>query len=887
MSVKKDLHIIHWNARSVKPKLIQLENFLHQRNVDIACISETWLRSKDKFRVNNFVCHRHDRENDAKGGGVLILVRNDICHHRINSINTKCIENIGINIDKIDLLIRSVYFNGNSANVQYFKHDIQNLTNTRKKFYICGDLNARHSNWNCLANNTAGNQLLKCSLKSDYNIHYPLDHTYVPTAKSKNPSTLDLILSNDPYRISQPSAVNNLGSDHLPVSFTIFRETARSAPTEIFNFSKANWKKFQANMGEKTKNLNNSYQPEQIKSTDDLNVLINKFQSSIIESRNVSVPKVIVKNSGYRNLPDNILKMIRWRNYSRRKWLSTRQDHYLQYMKMMNRMIAANVSKFRNEEWNKTLKEFTVTGSKQFWSVTKAIKNTYNSIPPIVSNGITHVTDTDKAEAIATGFNESYNLTINQNSTVENEVNSVVAEVSSNLINSDEIIKTDDTEVVGIIKRLRVKKSAGFDEINNRLIKQLPIASIRFLVLIFNLCMSFGFFPDAWKTAKVIAIPKPNKNKSDPKSYRPISLTACIGKIFERVILTRMNNFILDNEILNNEQFGFRAGCSTTHQVKRIDNMVKHQFRFKKSTGLVLLDIEKAFDSVWHNGLVYKLSKNGFPLYLIRAIQSFIFNRSFFVSIGKANSGTRNIFAGVPQGAVLSPTLFNLFIFDFPIPNRCGVALYADDAAVYCSHHMFSFLKTQLELGIQEIMNYYKIWKIKVNTSKTECIYFSLRKDKRRLPNGPLNINGELIHWSDKAKYLGVTLDPKLTFVKHINEAIRKATVFSVILTPLTRRSSDLNVKNKLLLYKAILRAVLTYAAPVWLNSTKTALRQVQIFQNKCLRRILKSEPRTRITALHDEANIPMIIDFIRSINEKFVDRCSLSTNPLINDLYD
>lgn len=165
--------------------------------------------------------------------------------------------------------------------------------------------------------------------------------------------------------------------------------------------------------------------------------------------------------------------------------------------------------------------------------------------------------------------------------------------------------------------------------------------------MIFNWCLCNGHFPRQFKNAKVIPILKPGKDFKLPSSYRPISMLSILDKIFEKIILARVSEFVEANNIINREQFGFRKGHSTVHQIKRVVNIVTENKKKRKSTGVVLLDIEKAFDSVWHDGVVFKLNKFNFPIYLQKIIKSFLKDRCFSVHVDGTRSTTRGIPAGI------------------------------------------------------------------------------------------------------------------------------------------------------------------------------------------------------------------------------------------------
>ena len=201
-----------------------------------------------------------------------------------------------------------------------------------------------------------------------------------------------------------------------------------------------------------------------------------------------------------------------------------------------------------------------------------------------------------------------------------------------------------------------------------------------------------GYFPAVWKTAIVIPVHKPGKPKNEITSYRPVSLLPTLSKIFEKVILTRLQQHTVTDEIIPPFQFGFREGHSTSHQVRRVVNYIKEGFRVKKSTGMIMLDLTSAFDSVWHDGLIFKLAALNYPRYLISIVNSYITERTFQVKVGSTLSKVEHVPAGVPQGSVVSPELFNIYMADLPIPSECLVAQYADDIALLYSHNVLPVL---------------------------------------------------------------------------------------------------------------------------------------------------------------------------------------------------
>jgi hypothetical protein len=383
-------------------------------------------------------------------------------------------------------------------------------------------------------------------------------------------------------------------------------------------------------------------------------------------------------------------------------------------------------------------------------------------------------------------------------------------------------------------------------------------------------CLKFSHFPSAWKIAKVIALPNPGKNHSLPSSYRPISLLSSLSKILERVILRRLKDHAELNNIIPQEQFRFRNNLSTTHQIDRVVNHIKSEYnRNKTSTGMISIDVEKAFDRVWHDGTLFKMITFNFPLYLIKIVSSFLKDRKFQVVVKDQVSDFKDLVFGLPQGAVISPFLYNLFTADFPRSQICSLALFADDTSFYCTSKYAKFITSNLQNYASKIHKFMNKWKININMEKTRAIFFTKRR-KRELPDEKIRIFNTDISWSNEFKYLGCILDKSLTFKSHIEYVIQKANNMFHILYPMLNRKSKLKTRNKLLLYKVGLRPTLTYAAPVIHQIATTHIKKLQVFQNKIIKTALNVSFRTNTEDIHKTAKIETIKTFIQKLTEKF-----------------
>jgi hypothetical protein len=247
-------------------------------------------------------------------------------------------------------------------------------------------------------------------------------------------------------------------------------------------------------------------------------------------------------------------------------------------------------------------------------------------------------------------------------------------------------ITTD--EVKSIITHLKNSKAPGPDGIRPILLKNLPESALQALTNIYNNCMISLYVPTAWKTAYTIMIPKPGKSPNDPKSYRPISLLNITGKIFERILTNRLNLVLESNNLLPPEQFGFRAQRSTHNPIVELQTDITKHANLAECTVGVFLDIERAFDKVWHDGLIQKLFNIRLNLKFVKLISSFLSNRSCRVKVQNNLSNPIELKAGVPQGSVLSPLLYIVYCSDFPVSGtfRTKTRMFADDTAIWTSH---------------------------------------------------------------------------------------------------------------------------------------------------------------------------------------------------------
>ena len=240
-------------------------------------------------------------------------------------------------------------------------------------------------------------------------------------------------------------------------------------------------------------------------------------------------------------------------------------------------------------------------------------------------------------------------------------------------IDLDELKKT--------IKKVKKDSSPGPDNISYNLIKNLPESFLKKILNFFNLCLSTSKLPKQWKISNITMIPK-KKISKDPSKYRPISVTSCLGKILERIIRNRLYKYLEEKSLICLQQSGFRSHRRTADNLVFLTQKISESFNRKKKVCSLFFDISQAFDKTWHNGIIYKMAQLKVPLYILEWVSDFLRNRKFFVSVNNYKTAQGDIQTGVPQGAVISPLLFTIFINDIPkvnSKNNCYSLLFADD----------------------------------------------------------------------------------------------------------------------------------------------------------------------------------------------------------------
>ena len=441
------------------------------------------------------------------------------------------------------------------------------------------------------------------------------------------------------------------------------------------------------------------------------------------------------------------------------------------------------------------------------------------------------------------------------------------------------------------VSRVEVKRAAsrlkfkapGEDGILNVFLRQGTDNLFELLANMYNLSLRLGVVPSACKRAKVVMVPKQGKDPHSVASYRPISLLPAMGKLLEGILAKRLRIWLENRRLIPQCQSGFRGVRCTSDHLFRLSQSISNGFNSGLSTVAAMLDVEGAFDTVWHDGLRLKLLRSGLPVITVRWLSDFLRNRRFAVQIGNDYSQWYEMGAGVPQGSPLSPILFILFTADMPVglDPKISAGVFADDIALWSSSRSLEIAEQRLQAEVNMVVKWCDRWRLRLNPAKCQAIAFSRRRADLK-PN--VTIHQEAIPVCELVKYLGITFDRKLNWNKHLSAIIDNARLRLNGLRAACRWGFGLSMSTGLVVYCSLIRSIIEYGCPAWISAANYLHIRLQRVQNEALRIVSRSPRETRIEDLHDICGIPRVADRLRSVATEFATK-ALNQNALVGSL--
>ena len=840
-SLNNHLSVLHLNVQSIVPKLdlIRSEADLY----DILVFSETWLKPEtlnESLLIENFrPPYRSDRRGRT-GGGVIIYVRDSFpstrrCDLEIDGLEAVWIE---LSVKSKRILIGGVYRAPDSDNAYFnlLEESIDRAFNTNiVDLFILGDFNFDLSN-----NRT--NKMTE--LIQAYGLSQLIQHQTHFTEKSS--SLIDLILVRNISNVLTSCVADCFLPEqkryHCPIVLLLkfLRPSVTTFKRQIWNYTLADYNLYRTLLSEQ--NLT-----EQLNHNDDIDENTKLITEAIISAAEQSIPSktITVRPTELPWLTCKIKNHIRKRKRYYRKFKQTANISFFEKYKTIRNKIVSEIRKSKKDYFEKldTVLSTETANSKLFWKTAKQVlklNKASSGIPTLIMNNEYAENDLSKANMLNRFFT-SQTIVDDSNSTLP-AINR--PECSMNQIN----ISIQD--VSDVLANLNTYKASGPDLLSPRLLKEGSNVLAEPLTILFNSSLAKCHFPNVWKDANVTPIFKKD-DKSSPTNYRPISLLSSIGKVMERCIHKYLYNYAITNELISPLQSGFKQGDSTNFQLLHTYHSFCEAVDRGKEVRVVFCDISKAFDRVWHKGLLHKLSCIGCSNPIVKWFSSYLSNRRQRVVFNGVSSDWSTIHAGVPQGSILGPLLFLIYINDIVKDIDSEIRLFADDTSLYIVIDAPNTALTAANI-INNDLNRISIWAddwlVRFNANKTIALLLSRKVIPVHHPH--LLMNGTIITEQQSHKHLGIIFSKACTWSEHIDEISKKAWVRLNLLRPLKFRISRKALER---MYTSFILPLLEYCDSVWDNASSESKKKLEAIHNEAGRIITGATKLCKIDNLLDE----------------------------------
>lgn len=810
---------------------------MHTCSADVIIGTETWLSSdvadSELALHPSFKIFRKDREN-SRGGGVIIAIRGDYNPSLLIVDTPLELVAITARIGHAQCVIVACYRppDNRSDFVHLFNTAIEHIFSQYPKciLIVGGDFNYPYIDWSNSSLKENSNRSECVNFLHTLHFHHLSQVVQKPT---RGNHILDLILTNHP-EFSEVRVLDPI-SDHNVVhcSFALKSTVQKKMKKCILSYARANTEKMMAILAPFAADFSNEFQN---RSANDNWCL---FRDRLKEVEANCIPKITITsrpNDPWFN--HDVKKCINKKKRAFRKFSRTKTQADWENYKNISRLTETAIANAKNEFFNSILPNMLKTDPKKFWQVVNPKHN--HAAPLLTENGVT-LSIIDSANKFRKCFSDVF--------TREHALHD--AHISHQpLIQYPFLpIVISQNGISRAIDRLPNKTSPGPDGISAKLLKFTSHYSSLLLSLIFQQSLDTGCVPEDWKSALVIPVFK-SGDSTDPTNYRPISLTCISCKLLEHVLYTHIITYLNQNNLLLDNQHGFRQHRSCQTQLFELVTDIHTSIHNQLYIDAIFIDFSKAFDRVPHNRLKLKIRNLQLDYNCTRWIEEFLSNRFQVISLQDCFSTRADVISGVPQGSVLGPLLFLIYINDIAVNLASQIRLFADDCVIYKPITSNSDV-ISLQLDLNRLTEWCNTWQMEINISKTKHVQFAstIRQNANQY-----KIRGANIGSVSSIKYLGVLFTSNLNWNAHIEHVTSKA---CKKLGYLKRRLHVANTDTRLRAYISLIRPSLEYASIIWHPHHAYLSNLLESVQNKAARFIMSSYSHyVSVSALKKRLNL-------------------------------
>lgn len=879
---EKNIKILYLNIRSMQNKLNDLELLVDKYGCNVVVVSESWLNNGNKmfFNIKGFNAIHSVRNSGptdiyTRGGGVSLFVSDKFKFNLLYEKSDICNNFLGVHLIDLNINIFGIYRSNdpsNNLNIQIdnFFNCLDHITREFNNSIILGDFNL-----NLLDNSRNIIKYLSILNSNNFTVLNKINNNMITRPASENSGSIIDHVITDIFQFKYLfSVIENCISDH---NIILLGVNNNKVTTHNKKITKTKYNDIILEIH------NNDWS-----NIDSANNLQNQL-TSIIKRNTIEIK---IKNSKRILKPYITKDIISLINKRDRLFILTKKyPHSLiikeLFIKLRNKV--SNLCKDKKKEYYNNLLNENYNNPRKLWSITNEVlynkPNKSDIVLPsqinIDGNVITNKID------ILNSLNHSF-VIAGQSNFVFSDDHSLNTDLYlPQLFSNNEFqFKQISLETLNnIFKSMNKNAAAGVDLIKPKLLNAILYKINNSLLNIINKTFIDSAFPQTLKEARILPLFK-SGDKNDPGNYRSLSILPSLSKPIEVAMNNQIMEYITENDIISKNQYGFIPESSTVSACISVVSELQNSLDKNLITACLTIDLRKAFDSVNHEVLLCKLFKYNFSPNAIKLIHSYLSQRTQKIVLEDITSNTNSITMGVPQGSILGPTLFNLYVNDiFELQLFGKISMYADDAMLTYSVTNINELQNNIQEDLNTLNNYFNNNSLQMNINKTNYIIFGKHS------NNSLNliVNQIPIKKVIFIKYLGLLINEKLSWDQHANHIMKSIAPYCGMLYKLNK---ILNKKMLFNIYFAHINGRLLYLNVIWSSIPIYKQKEIKVLQNKALKSIM-SLPRLAPThTLYNEKILPfellseyeLMVLFYKIINHKIKHNLDIITNSEIHE---